>query len=163
VSVQDRDFVTEHAALIGRVAIAWNDLNYILSHLFERFSGMPEDKAKALYFLPKSDSMQRQMLMAVAEIALGPYPDLLANFKDCMKQINLLAGERNAAMHTSWAVAIPGNRFVPAPQLPTHGSLKPDFVAQFESLRTRLNDQFFALNEVRKAYERRPPQTQNMS
>jgi hypothetical protein len=150
----ERDFVTEHAALIGRVAIAWNDLNHILSHLFQRFSGMSEEKARAVYFLPRSDSTQRQMLGAVAEIALASHPEILAGFKECMKQINALAAERNAAMHTSWAVAISGGHFVPAPQLPVHSALKPDFAAQFESLRARLNNQFFALNEVRKAFER---------
>jgi hypothetical protein len=157
----ERDFVTEHAALIGRVAIAWNDLNFIVSHLFERFSGMSEEKAKAVYFLPRSDTNQRQMLTAVAEIALAPHPDILASFKECMKQINALAAERNAAMHTSWAVAIPGQHFVPAPQLPTHGSLKSDFAAQFESLRGRLSNQFFALNEIRKAFERVAGQSSN--
>jgi hypothetical protein len=65
-----------------------------------------------------------------------------------------LAGERNAAMHTSWVVTIPGNQFAPASQIPTHGALKSDFVSQFQLLRQRLNDQFFALNEVRKAFAR---------
>lgn len=89
VQYQDyQDFVAEHAALIGRVAIAWNDLNHILSYLFQQFSGMPDDKAKAIYFLPKSDSTQRQMLSAVAEITLAPYPEILASFKESIKQIN---------------------------------------------------------------------------
>ena len=61
--------------------------------------------------------------MAVAKIALAPHPDILQSFKDCMGQINALAGERNAAMHTSWAVAVSGDRFVPAPQIPTTGRL----------------------------------------
>jgi len=71
----------------------------------------------------------------------------------CMGQINALAGERNAAMHTSWAVAVSGDQFVPVPQIPTHRALKPDFAAQFQSLRERLNDQYLALNEVRKAFD----------
>ncbi|MGO9686542.1 MAG: hypothetical protein ACLPTZ_28870 [Beijerinckiaceae bacterium] len=154
MSVQEQDFVTEHAALIGRVAIAWNDLNYILSYLFERFSVMPSDRAAAVYFSLKSDATQRELLMAVAKIALAPHPDILQSFKDCMGQINALAGERNAAMHTSWAVAVSGDRFVPAPQIPTHRALKPDFAAQFQSLRERLTDQYLALNEVRKAFEK---------
>jgi hypothetical protein len=154
MSTQVQDFVAEHAALIGRVAIAWNDLNFILSYLFEQFTGMTKEKAAAIYFLPRSDSTQRQMLSAVAQIALRPYPDILSSFNECMKRINLLAGERNAAMHTSWAVAIPGGHFVPAPQLPIHGSLKPDFAAQFEALKDNLNNQFFALDKVRREFER---------
>lgn len=155
MSVQGTDFVAEHAVLIGRVAIAWNDLNFILSYLFEQFTGMSKEKSDAIYFLPKSDGTQRQMLSAVAQVALRPYPDILSSFNECMKRINSFAGECNAAMHTSWAVAIPGGHFVPAPQLPTHGSLKPDFVAQFESLKNNLNNQFFALNELRKEFEKR--------
>ena len=159
MSIQEQDFVTEHAALIGRVAIAWNDLNYMLSYLFQQFSTIPNDRARAIYFSLKSDATQRKVLMAVAKIALAPHPDILHSFKVCMGQIDALAGERNAAMHTSWVVAVSGDQFVPAREIPAHRALKPDFPAQFQSLRERLNDQYFALNQIRKAFEKTLPQS----
>jgi hypothetical protein len=152
-SVAD-DFVSEHAALIGRVAIAWNDLNYILSYLFQIFTGMPKDRATAIYFTPKSDATQRELLMAAAKIALEPYPEIWQAFKSSFDKIKSFAGERNAAIHTSWAVTFPEPRFVPASTMPIHGSLKPDFASQFASLREKLANEFFALNEVRKEFER---------
>lgn len=147
------DFVAEHAALIGRVAIAWNDLNYILSYLFRVFTGMPEDKATAIYFTPKSDSNQRELLMAAAKIALEPYPEIWQAFKKSFDKIKSFAGERNAAIHTSWAVTFPEPKFVPASEMPIHGSLRPDFASQFATLRENLANEFFALNEVRKVFE----------
>jgi hypothetical protein len=154
MSKPSNDIIAEHAALIGRVTIAWNDLNHILGYLFRLFSGMPEDKATAIYFAPKSDTTQRAVLKAVAEIALKPHPDIWQPFKKSLDRINGLAGERNAAIHTSWVVSFPSLKFVPAASIPLHGSLKPDFVAQFEALRGELSNEFFALNEVRKEFEK---------
>jgi hypothetical protein len=153
MSTPPNDIISEHAALIGRVAIAWNDLNHVLSFLFRLFSGMPEDKATAVYLTPKSDSTQRQLLKAVAQIALEPHPEIWQAFKKSLDSINALAGERNAAIHTSWAVQFPEPKFVPAASMPLHGALKPDFITQFEALRDKLSDEFFALNEVRTAFE----------
>jgi hypothetical protein len=146
----DRDVVAEHAELIGRVAIAWNELSIMLSMLFELLSGMPSLKAREIYFTPASDSAQRNLLAAAAKVALKPHPDLLKEFNECMDGIRRLSSERNAAIHTSWAFQIPGNAFVPSPAVPTHKALKPDFVLQFQSLKTELNNKWFQLNEIRK-------------
>lgn len=154
MSRQPSDPITEHAALIGGVTIAWNDLNYILSYLFRIFTGMPEDKATAVYFTPKSDSTQRALLKAVAKIALKSHPKLWLAFKKSLDRINDLAGERNAATHTSWAVQFPDPKVIPASFMPLHGKLRPDFVEQFKALPNKLAEEFLALNEVRVAFER---------
>jgi hypothetical protein len=156
---EENDIVAEHAELIGRVAIAWTDLNHILIHLFQRFSGLPGDKAKAIYFTLKSDSAQRELLNGVAKIALAPHPELWGRFKTCMDKIRSLAGERNAAMHTSWVVSFPGIEFKPSPDMPVHKALQLDFVNQFQSLKENLSKQFFELNEIRKEFEKLPSKT----
>jgi hypothetical protein len=146
----DRDVVAEHAALIGRVAIAWNDLSYLLSVLFQMLSGMPELKAREVYFTPPSDTAQRNLLAAVAKVALKPHPSILKELADCLDGITRLSGQRNAAIHTSWVISIPGNEFVPSPAVPTHKALKQDFVTQFEALKTDLNNKWFELFEIKK-------------
>jgi hypothetical protein len=151
---EDTDIVAEHAELLGREALAWNDLTHILAHLFEQFSGLPRDEANAIFFTPKSDSTQRAMLRSIAEFALKPHPKLWQELVTCRDIINNLSGERNAAMHTSWAVTFPEPRFVPAANIPVHKRLKPDFVTQFKSLQEQLNKQFFVLNEIRKSFEK---------
>jgi hypothetical protein len=151
----ERDIIAEHAEMIGRVAIAWADLDQILGNLFELFSGLTSDKARAIYFLPKSDRAQREMLRTVAKIALESHPDLWLSFKSAMDGIDTLSGERNAAIHQSWGVQFPDPTFVPSHLTPTHKALKDDFVTQFQSLRTKLGDKFFELLEVRKEFRKR--------
>lgn len=149
-----RDIVAEHAEMIGRVAIAWTDLDQILGNLFELFSGLTPDKARAIYFLPKSDRAQRDMLREVAKIALEPHPDLLSSFKSAIDGIDTLSRERNAAMHQSWGVQFPDPKFVPSHLTPTHKALKADFATQFQSLQRQLNDKFFELFAVRKEFRK---------
>jgi hypothetical protein len=151
----ESDIVAEHAEMIGRVALAWTDLDQVLGNLFELFSGLTTDKAQAIYFLPKSDRTQREMLRTIAKIALEPHPDLWSSFKSAMDGIDTLSRERNAAMHQSWGVQFPDPKFVPSHLTPRHKALKPDFATQFQSLQKQLNDKFFELLEVRKEYRKR--------
>jgi hypothetical protein len=146
----EKDIVAEHAELIGRVTVAWNDLNQILSILFEMLSGLPPEKANAIYSTPQSDRAQRDMLMAVAKIALEPHPSIWLPFKTCMEGINSLSSQRNAAIHTSWVLKIPGNEFAPSPILPKHKALKADFASQFQDLKAALHNKGFELLEIRK-------------
>ena len=151
-SDEERDIVADHAELIGRVAIAWNDLNHMLSILFQMLSGLPADKARAIYFTPRSDTAQREILTAVGKAALEvAHPALWTSFKICMDGIGPLSGERNAAIHTSWVLVIPENKFAPSPAMPKHKALQTDFAQQFGALKERLGNKFFELNEIRKA------------
>jgi hypothetical protein len=135
--------LTENAMLIGRVTMQWTTIQAAVSHLFRRFSGLDPLRAEAIFFAVKSDTIQRDMTLAAARIALSPFPDLLERTESLFAKIGRLSSERNAATHTMWAVKMPEGRVTPYPSSNQHRRLKiDDHRAQFEQLIAQLNDTF---------------------
>src|SRR5216684_2202670 len=56
----------EHAAMIGRVAVAWNDVQFAVSQIFWLLSGMPQKRAHAVFFALRTDAAQRDITNAAA-------------------------------------------------------------------------------------------------
>ena len=98
------DLMAEHAQLIGSVVIAYNRVQWLISVLFVAFSGMPDEQAQDVFFAVKSDGVQRDIALAAGKTALAKHPALWEGFRTVIAEINDLAGERNAAVHTMWAV-----------------------------------------------------------
>jgi len=153
------DLITEHAELIGRVVIAWNDVQWLVSVLFVDFSGMPDEQARDVFFTLKSDFAQRDIVLAAGKTALAKYPALWEQLQKTIKAINDLAGERNAAVHTMWGVewVYWGGMSYSAkigllPGVRPHKRLRDDFVAQCAELRQKLEDHSMELNGIRSEY-----------
>jgi len=130
------DPIAAHAELIGRVAIAWNDLHRVIGQLFEEFSN--SETAKQRYWATRSDAGQRNLAFAAGMAALRLLPELRQRFETTMREIDALAGDRNAALHTYWTRNFPDRKIGPHEQIPRHGRLRDDFVAQFTDLVARL-------------------------
>jgi hypothetical protein len=81
------DPVAEHAELIGRVSMAWNSIQYVIFLLFTKLSGLPADKAEAVFFTLKADTAQRDITAKVGAVALESQPALLTQFTDLMKDV----------------------------------------------------------------------------
>jgi hypothetical protein len=131
-----QDDIDAHAALIGRVAIAWNDLHRVIGQLFEEFC--ESETAKQRYWSTRSDSAQRNQAFAAGMAALRLIPELRQRFETAMREINDLAGDRNAALHTYWTRTFPDRKIGAQEQVPKHGRLREDFVTQFIELVTKL-------------------------
>ena len=114
---------------------------------------MPSEQAQDAFFTLKSDRAQRDMALAAGTTALAEHPALLERFKATLEKINDLAGERNAAVHTMWAIdwqywGGPSFYFAKigvAPGAIPHEKLNEDFVAQFAELNQKLHEQFVEL------------------
>ena len=99
-----QDLLTEHAQLIGSVVIAYNKVQWVISVLFVALSGMPAEEARDIFFTLKSDRLQRDITLAAGKTALAGHPALWERFETTLEKVNELAGERNAAVHTMWAI-----------------------------------------------------------
>ena len=127
----------KHRALLGRVAIAWGDCHSAVYAIFLLLSGLPSDCADAIFFTLKADTAQRDITRALAIARLREHPKLEKRVADFIKGLNTLAGERNAAIHTSWAMRHPDMAITPDPFMRAHSKLEQDIEAQF----TRLGEQ----------------------
>jgi hypothetical protein len=131
------DPIAAHAELIGRVTIAWNDLHRVIGQLFEEFS--ESEAAKQRYWAVRSDAGQRNLAFAAGMAALRLLPELRQRFETTMKEIDALAGDRNAALHTYWTRTFPDREIGPHEQVPKQGRLRDDFAAQFTELVSKLS------------------------
>jgi hypothetical protein len=83
-------------------------------------------------------------------------------FKTTIDKINDLAGERNAAVHTMWAIdwqywggpALYFPKIGVAPGAIPHKKLKDDFSAQCAELNRKLQEHFVELDRIRSEYEK---------
>ncbi len=128
------------AEIIGTVATTWNGAQESLFFVFVALMGMRKPDAEAIFFTLKADSAQRDITGALAKVVLAENTDLLKRVSDSIKAMDLLAGERNAAIHTMWRAALDEARIVPSPDTKHHGALKPDHRAQFLELTEKLAD-----------------------
>jgi hypothetical protein len=151
------DVVNEHAVLIGRVAIAWNDLSDVLGRLFEALTGMTAEMARAVLFSNPSDRAQRLMVASAAAIILADNGPLRERLMRSIKEVDALAAERNAAIHTSWVAEIyttgPATneiRMKPSSGVVRHKKLRDDFEQQFEDLKAKIQNKFWELEGIYK-------------
>jgi hypothetical protein len=136
-----QDLMTEHAQLIGSVVIAYNKVQWVIFVLFVALSGMPAEEARDIFFALKSDRLQRDITLAAGKTALAEHPALWERFETILENINELAGERNAAVDTMWAIdwqywGVPSLYFPKvgfASEAIPHEKLKDDFPASSPS------------------------------
>jgi hypothetical protein len=129
-----------HAEIIGTVASTWNGAQESLFFVFVALMGMRKSESEAIFFTLKADSAQRDITDALAKVVLAENSDLLKRVSASIKAMNLLAGERNAAIHTMWRTALDEARVIPSPDTKPHGALKPDHRTQFFELAAKLAD-----------------------
>jgi hypothetical protein len=156
------DLMEEHAKLVGSVVIAYNRVQHLIFVLFVAFSGMPTERASDIFFALRSDRSQRDVALAAAKTALVEHPNLWELFKTTIDKINDLAGERNAAVHTMWAIdwqywggpSLYFPKIGVAPGAIPHKKLKEDFSAQCAELNRKLQEHFVELDRIRSEYEK---------
>lgn len=136
----------EHAALVGRVTLAWNGATMQVLRIFCHLTGIGSPLAETIFFSHKSDRAQRGMILAIAkQVDLGE--------KDCralsslMKALDKVAVGRNLAAHTIFSLSLfdPetgawGARVVPALTPAQDVRLEPDFEQQFQAVERTLSD-----------------------
>ena len=142
--------VARHAELIGRVTLMWSDVHAQIGQLFDLFCASPE--ARKRYWETQSDRIQRQLLLSVGSVALQTYPDLWERLEKTLAGIERLAGDRNASVHTYWAVDLPSGKILPHRRIPQHKRLRADFEVQFKQLLQALSDHWISLWDLRIDY-----------
>ena len=141
--------IEEHAALLGRVTLAWNDCHYMVLWIFHTLSGVSWEKACATFFEQNSDHNRRGITLTRMKEALNTKNDelMLEKGTELLDNLTNLAVERNLATHTMWASApihtmwttgTPKNEIRPHPAVPRPKNLEEDFKSQFTSLTTKL-------------------------
>jgi hypothetical protein len=101
------------------------------------------------YWETQSDRTQRLLLLSVGSVALHKYPDLRERLEKTLAEIDRLAGDRNAAIHTYWAIDLPTGKILPHRRLPPHKRLRPDFEIQFKELLNMLSGNWLNLFDLR--------------
>ena len=146
----------KYAFLIGHIVISWNEVHWAVYALFLELSGMDPDRAKDVFFSVRNNSTQRDMTLAAGKNALTAHPTIWESLRMTINELDKLAGERNAAIHTMWgfnyynALLDPGGKlsFGPMANTVPHKSLKDDFPAQCDQLRATLKSHFMTLSEI---------------
>jgi hypothetical protein len=145
----------EHAALVGRVSIAWNDVQFEIFKLFAAVSGMPEVRAEAVFFALRNDRSQRDITLAAALNALLDNGDLFSRCEAAINDAGKLSGERNAVMHAMWATKYPEGHITPSPFVRGPSKLrKDDFERQFTELTETLRNLFRRILRLRIEVEK---------
>jgi hypothetical protein len=159
----DGGVVARHAALIGHVTLMWSDVHAQVGQLFEDFCASEE--ARKRYWETQSERTQRQRLLSVGSVALQDYPDLRERLETTLAEIDRLATDRNAAIHTYWAIDFPAGKILPHRRVPPHKSLRADFEVQFNELLEKLSDHWLSLFDLHIDYFDRmtglPPRTRD--
>jgi hypothetical protein len=157
------ELVARHAELIGRVTLMWSDVHALAGLLFEDFGASEE--ARKRYWETQSDRAQRRLLLCVGSIALQDYPDLRERLEKALAEIDGSAADRNAAIHTYWAIDLPAGKILPHRRIPSHKRLRADFEVQFNQLLEKLSDHWLSLFDLRIDYLDRkaglPPRTRD--
>jgi hypothetical protein len=165
-TVTDDKYYDDHAALLGHVALAWNDCHFMVLVIFHTLSGVSWEKACAIFLALKSDHDRREITLALMKEVLNTNND--QPIKDCgsrlLGQLGALAGERNLATHTMWGTVMPDRQFFPHqffpqakpevrphPSLPRAKNLKKEFRSQFSKLTTNLRELFRDLMDYEAA------------
>jgi hypothetical protein len=145
------ELVARHAELIGRVTLMWSDVHRQIGQLFEQFVEPDEERKRAYWDMP-SDAHQRQLARPAGSIALKEYPDLLGRFEQVLDAVDSIARDRNAAIHTYWAIDLPAGKIIPHRRVPPHKALRDDFEVQFKQLLEKLQDHWLALFDLNIDY-----------
>src|SRR6516165_415146 len=96
------ELVAGHAELIGRVTLMWSDIHAQAGQLFEDFCASAEERKR--YWDIPNDHAQRRRLRCEGTFALQEYPDLYERLEKTLAEIDHLQQDRNAAIHTYWAI-----------------------------------------------------------
>ena len=108
----------------GEVVNAWNKMQEQLNLVFVEVTGMSKDMATSIWHSVRSDSLQRDMLLAAVDAILQDEDPkkrdtrmerILADLTDLVKHANKLAEDRNNAIHAPVSLAIDNGRLVPHP------------------------------------------------
>jgi hypothetical protein len=141
--------IEEHAALLGRVTLAWNDCHYLVLLIFNTLADEGWEKACSTFFEQTSDHNRRGIAQTRIKEVLNTKNDEQMREKgtQLLDKLAKLAVERNLATHTMWAsvpiqtmwtVGAPKNEIRPHPAVPMPKNLEQDFKSQFTSLTTKL-------------------------
>jgi hypothetical protein len=138
----------ELAQILGRVTIAWTDVQSGVFDIFAAVSEIPRSRAEAIFFALRTDMAQRDITLAAAKDALQKNAVLLKKVSDILGEISDASGDRNAASHAMWAMHYPSGHLTPNP-----------FVRMPKKLqRDEYDKQFIALQKtLRRLYGRTIP------
>jgi hypothetical protein len=143
--------VSEHAALLGRVTLVWNDCHYMVLLIYNTLSDEGWDKACTAFFDQNSDYNRRGITQTRIKNVLITKNDrdLRDRGTQLLETLDKLAKERNLATHTMWAsvpihtmltVGTPKNEIKPHPAVPMPEKLDVDFESQFRNLTRELGN-----------------------
>ena len=73
--ITDEKFYNEHAALLGHVALAWNDCHSVVLSIFHTLSGVSWPNASSIFLALKSDHDRRETTLALMDQVLNTAND----------------------------------------------------------------------------------------
>jgi hypothetical protein len=136
---------TKHAADVGHVAIAWNNLQDTLCSIFAIIA-MPDTQptAWAVWHAVRSDRNQRDMLEAAARTKLTVGSNLYKEIKWALGTLNGLEDDRNTAIHSPYGLIVEHGQLVTIPvwftNNPRAAKLRDrDLAAELRSYKTNLD------------------------
>jgi hypothetical protein len=94
---------------VGSVAYHWNHLQEALGYLFARIINVDHNVGLAVWHALTSDRSQREILKAAAKTAKLPeMPKFEADVSWLLKEVDILANQRNDALHAPCIVTSTG-------------------------------------------------------
>jgi len=139
--ITDENFYNEHAALLGHVALAWNDCHSVVLSIFHTLSGVSWQNASSIFLALKSDHDRRETTLALMDQVLSTDNDRTIREwgTQLLGQLGNLGYEGTVATHTMWVTVMRQRKISPNPDLPKPPKhLKEDFKSQFSKLTTNL-------------------------
>src|SRR5947207_4646055 len=96
--------------LIGRVTVAWNDVELLWMTLYLAFLDAPRKQADAAYHSLKVFAAQREITYRLGMLALEGNSALLKELGDLYDETGKASGDRNAVSHAKYIFGLPENK-----------------------------------------------------
>ena len=91
------------AETLGEIAIVWNVLHFFLFIVFWRLNNNDVASSRALFFSLRSDRDRRDMVAALAERVLQPWPTMKRHVVTAVTAVGSLERRRSDLVQVLWA------------------------------------------------------------
>lgn len=90
---------------IGRVTVAWSDVELTWYLIYLTVSHADRDEADAIYFTPNNSATERKLTINIANVTLAAHPNLIDQIGQLQNRTNHASGDRNAIAHGKYIFA----------------------------------------------------------
>lgn len=99
----------DYLKAVGLITAEWNAVEHSMMWILSLLTGCGMEKGEAIFYAIESNRGRREMVIAVAQIALRAHPEQLSKLGSLLDRTRKAAKRRNTFAHALWGVAMDGS------------------------------------------------------